>query len=171
MPRWLRVTWQAQARLWEGLAGLGERLADLHAQLRELTVRRYRPLDVKRIEAEAWDAEEVLPDEDPAFAPQYQHNRWPLQADDHLYMMYTGRRAQPADPISLWNGMRWHCRTQWVLTALQSVLCFLGWVWISLHHMQGGGAGGSHGLCQRAQRGGSRRAAVPAGGGAAGRRA
>lgn len=66
---------QAQARLWEGLSALGEQLADLHAGLREMTVRRYRKPDLRRIEAEAGDADEVPADEDPGFAAQYQHNR------------------------------------------------------------------------------------------------
>jgi hypothetical protein len=69
------VVAQAQAKLWEALGGLGERLADSHAVLRELTVRRYRPPDLARIEAGGFEADEVPADEDPDFQQQYQHNR------------------------------------------------------------------------------------------------
>ncbi|BDA40960.1 hypothetical protein COCOBI_01-6140 [Coccomyxa sp. Obi] len=67
---------QAQARLWEGLTGMAEHLDNLNAIVRELVVRRYRPIDIKRVEAgEYGDVDEIQADEDPEFQLQYQKNR------------------------------------------------------------------------------------------------
>lgn len=68
---------QAQARLWEGLTGMAEHLDNLNAVVRELVVRRYRPIDIKRVEAgEYGDVDEIQADEDPEFQLQYQKNRF-----------------------------------------------------------------------------------------------
>ncbi len=67
---------QAQAQLWEGLTGMAEQLDNLNAIVRELVVRRYRPIDIKRVEAgEYGDVDEIQADEDPEFQLQYQKNR------------------------------------------------------------------------------------------------
>lgn len=63
---------------------MGEHLESLNAVVRELVVRRYRPIDVKRVEAgEYGDMEEIPADEDPDFQVQYQKNRSAPALDDH----------------------------------------------------------------------------------------
>ena len=69
-------TLQAQARLWEGLSALSERLDVLHAALRELVVRRFRDRDVAAVEAGRFGDVDFLPaDEEPGFQEQWQQNR------------------------------------------------------------------------------------------------
>lgn len=68
---------QAQAKLWEGLSCMAEHLDNLNAVIRELVVRRYKPADIKRIEAgEYGDVDDIPADEDPEFQLQYQKNRY-----------------------------------------------------------------------------------------------
>ncbi len=55
---------------------MAEHLDNLNAIVRELVVRRYKPADIKKIEAgEYGDVNEIPADEDPEFQSQYQRNR------------------------------------------------------------------------------------------------
>ena len=67
---------QAQARLWDGLSALSERLDVLHPALRELVVRRYRERDLAAVEAGGSGDADFLPaDEEPDYQEQWQRNR------------------------------------------------------------------------------------------------
>jgi hypothetical protein len=72
-----RTGLQAQARLWEGLSSLSERLDVLHASLRELVVRRYRERDIAAVEAGHFGEAGYLPAiEEPEYQEQWQQNRY-----------------------------------------------------------------------------------------------
>ncbi len=63
---------------------MGEHLESLNAVVRELVVRRYRPIDVKRVEAGDYgDMDEIPAEEDPEFQVQYQKNRSTSAVHDH----------------------------------------------------------------------------------------
>jgi hypothetical protein len=72
-----RSCWrQAQGVLWDATVVLEDRLRDIEAQMRELVCRRYRPADLRLLEAgEGGDAEEVSPLEDPAYEQHFQSMR------------------------------------------------------------------------------------------------
>lgn len=77
---------QAQAKLWEGLSCMAEHLDNLNAVIRELVVRRYKPADIKRIEAgEYGDVDDIPADEDPEFQLQYQKNRYACTHSSKLH--------------------------------------------------------------------------------------
>jgi hypothetical protein len=107
---------QAQARLWEGLSTLSEKLHNLNAVLRELVVRRYRPTDLRRVEAgEYGDLQDIPADEDPDFQLHFQQNRCaaPLRAvaPPHTPLRATHGRCVTAVHSLVIGRRRW--RQSW----------------------------------------------------------
>ena len=118
---------QAQARLWEGLSAVSERLDVLHAALRETVVRRYRELDGAAVEAGRYGDADYLPaDEEPNYQGQWQQNRCAFNPEASLpaYALTCACGCQIHHKTRLFCELCLFCRVR--MSASRAELCMKG---------------------------------------------
>lgn len=98
---------QAQGELWDATTGLEEKLLGIQAQMREVVCRRFKPTDLKLLEAgEHSEAEELGLLEEPSYQQHFQSLRYrPCTASSPLFVFMAalwsskGATSSTAPPL------------------------------------------------------------------------